>query len=158
MMEDEVTLPSARAAMGFGGLFISVLLVGGLLNYLLGRLVESTGLTGTDRLLGGVFGSGRGLAIVLAILTVAGFTPIPADPWWRQSAMVQRLMPLVTWMSMYLPESIRSELDFEPEVKAENSEEPDKNGDHENRGSDRPDPAATTSPDVSTRDKPVFDE
>ena len=38
IMEGAVTLPSARIAMGFTGLFIAVLLVGGLINYLLGRL------------------------------------------------------------------------------------------------------------------------
>mgnify|MGYP000016469238 CR=1 FL=1 len=52
-MSDAVTLPSARLAMGFAGLFVAVLLVGGLANYLLGKLVASTGLSGTDRLLGG---------------------------------------------------------------------------------------------------------
>ena len=78
LMEGSVTLPSARIAMGFTGLFIAVLLVGGLINYLLGRLVESTGLSGTDRLLGGVFGAARGLALVLVLLLVAGLTPLPA--------------------------------------------------------------------------------
>jgi membrane protein required for colicin V production len=77
MMEDAVSLPSARTAMGFTGLFVAVLLLGGLLNYLLGRLVETTGLSGTDRLLGGVFGAARGLALVVAALLVAG---LHADP------------------------------------------------------------------------------
>ena len=43
LMEPSVTVPSARIAMGFAGVFIVVLLVGGLINYLLGRLVKSTG-------------------------------------------------------------------------------------------------------------------
>ena len=116
MMEEHVSLPSARAAMGFAGLFISVLLVGGLLNYLIARLVESTGLSGTDRLLGGVFGTARGLAIVVAVLLVAGFTPIPADPWWRESAMIPRLYPMVQWAVGFLPEAVREQLDFEPEL------------------------------------------
>ena len=96
LMEDAVTLPSARTALGFTGLFVAVLLVGGLINYLLGRLVETTGLSGTDRLLGGVFGAARGLVLIVAVLLVAGFTPIPADPWWKDSATIQRMMPLVT--------------------------------------------------------------
>jgi membrane protein required for colicin V production len=114
MMEDAVSLPSARSAMGFTGLFVAVLLVGGLLNYLLGRLVESTGLSGTDRLLGGAFGAARGLGLVVAVLLVAGFTPIPADPWWQESRSIARLMPLVDWAASWLPESIAEHLDFEP--------------------------------------------
>ena len=117
LMEDAVTLPSARTAMGFVGLFVAVLLVGGLMNYLLGRLVESTGLTGTDRLLGGVFGAARGLVLIIAVLLVTGFTPIPADPWWKQSLTIQRMMPLVGWAAGHLPASVVEQLDFEPEIK-----------------------------------------
>ncbi|MEE8339231.1 MAG: CvpA family protein [Xanthomonadales bacterium] len=124
LMDDHISLPSARTAMGFTGLFIVVLLIGGLLNYLLGRLVESTGLSGTDRLLGGVFGAARGLALVVAVLLVAGFTPIPADPWWKESQMVQRLMPFVEWSSGFLPENVSEHLDFEPQE--EQADEDDK--------------------------------
>jgi len=109
--------------MGFAGLFVAVLLVGGLINYLLGRLVEKTGLSGTDRLLGGVFGAARGLALTVAVLLVAGFTPIPSDPWWKESQSIQRLMPLVSWASTFLPEAVEEHLDFEP--KEENEEKPE---------------------------------
>jgi membrane protein required for colicin V production len=115
LMENHISLPSARTAMGFTGLFIVVLLIGGLLNYLLGRLVESTGLSGTDRLLGGVFGTARGLALVVAVLLVAGFTPIPADPWWKDAQLIQRMMPFVEWSSGFLPENVREHLDFDPQ-------------------------------------------
>jgi membrane protein required for colicin V production len=115
LMEDAVELPSARTAMGFTGLFVAVLLGGGLLNYLLGRLVAGTGLSGTDRLLGGLFGAARGLALVVVTLLVAGLTPIPADPWWRDSPTIARLMPLVDWAGSYLPDSIAEHLDFEPD-------------------------------------------
>ena len=125
LMEDAVTLPSARTAMGFTGLFVAVLLVGGLINYLLGRLVESTGLSGTDRLLGGVFGAARGLVLIVAVMLVAGFTPIPADPWWKDSSTIQRMMPLVEWAGGFLPETVHEHLDFEPEEdeKTSNQEE-----------------------------------
>ena len=118
LMDEHISLPSARTAMGFTGLFIVVLLIGGLLNYLIGRLVESTGLSGTDRLLGGVFGAARGLALVVAVLLVAGFTPIPADPWWKDSQMVQRLMPFVEWSSGFLPENVSEHLEFDPQEQS----------------------------------------
>ena len=124
LMENAVTLPSARTAMGFSGLFIAVLLLGGLINYLLGRLVETTGLSGTDRLLGGVFGAARGLVLIIAVLLVCGFTPIPGDPWWKESKTIQRMMPLVSWAGGYLPDSVVEHLDFEPVLEdGEKSEE-----------------------------------
>jgi membrane protein required for colicin V production len=115
LMEDHVALPSARAVMGFSGLFIAVLLIGGLVNYLVGRLVESTGLSGTDRLLGGAFGAARGLAIVTVCLLAMGFTPLPADPWWKESALIHRLQPLLEWSASMLPQNLRESLDFNPE-------------------------------------------
>ena len=124
LMEDAVSLPSARTAMGFTGLFVAVLLVGGLINYLLGRLVESTGLSGTDRLLGGVFGAARGLVLVVAALLVAGFTPIPSDPWWQSSQTIQRILPLVEWAAGFLPPSVSEHLDFEPEDEPEDGDAP----------------------------------
>jgi membrane protein required for colicin V production len=125
LMDDHISLPSARTAMGFTGLFIVVLLIGGLLNYLIGRLVESTGLSGTDRLLGGIFGAARGLALVVAVLLVAGFTPIPADPWWKDSQMVQRLMPFVEWSSGFLPENVSEHLEFDPQEQSAESDAED---------------------------------
>lgn len=119
LLSDAVTLPSARTAMGFAGLFIAVLLVGGLINYLLGKLVQTTGLSGTDRLLGGLFGAVRGLALVVALLLVCGFTPIPQDPWWQESATINRLMPLVERASDFLPESVTEHLEFSPDPDEE---------------------------------------
>jgi membrane protein required for colicin V production len=106
------------------------------LNYLLGRLVESTGLSGTDRLLGGVFGAARGLALIVAVLLVAGFTPIPADPWWKDSQMVQRLMPFVVWSSGFLPENVSAYLEFDPQeqpVEEDTQEEAEEEGEKDEK-------------------------
>ena len=118
-LEDHIALPSARTSLAFAGLFLSVLLVGGLLTFLVGKLVEKTGLSGTDRLLGGVFGGVRGLALVLAIILFAGLTPIPQDPWWQQSRAIQSLMPLAEWTASYLPDYILEHLDINPVKKAD---------------------------------------
>jgi membrane protein required for colicin V production len=128
LIEAQVSLPSARLAMGFAGIFLAVLVLGGLLVYLVGRLVETTGLSGTDRLLGGAFGAVRGLAIVITFLLVAGFTPIPADPWWKESAMIQRLMPTVHWAASLLPQAAQEQLDFEPKVGEERVRDDEKDG------------------------------
>lgn len=137
LMEDHVALPSARAVMGFAGLFIAVLLIGGLINYLVGRLVETTGLSGTDRLLGGAFGAARGLAIVTVFLLAMGFTPLPADPWWKESALIRRLQPLLEWSAAMLPENLRQHLDFSPEPVKPADSESDPNGKGGDKGSDQ---------------------
>lgn len=116
-LEDHIALPSARTSLAFAGLFLAVLLVGGLLTYLVGLLVEKTGLSGTDRLLGGVFGGIRGLILVLVLMLVAGLTPVPQDPWWQQSRTIQSLMPLAEWSAQYLPEYILEHLELRVDEK-----------------------------------------
>lgn len=111
-LETHIELPSARTSLAFAGLFLAVLLVGGLLTFLVGKLVEKTGLSGTDRLLGGVFGGVRGLILVLVLMLVAGLTPVPQDPWWQQSRSIQSLMPLAEWSAQFLPDYIREHLDL----------------------------------------------
>lgn len=107
-----VELPSARTAVAFGGIFILVLVAGGLLTWLVGKLVEKTGLSGTDRLLGAVFGALRGVLLIIALILVAGFTPIPNDPWWQQSRVIEALIPLADWTAGFLPETVREWLDL----------------------------------------------
>ena len=121
-MLSSVSLPSARSALAFSGLFILVLVIGGLVTYLLGQLVEKTGLSGTDRMLGGIFGAIRGLILIVAIILVAGLTPIPRDPWWGESRSIQSLMPLADWAATFLPDSVLDHLDLHPEIEPESTE------------------------------------
>jgi membrane protein required for colicin V production len=124
-LESHIELPSARTALAFSGIFLLVLLVGGLVTFLIGKLVEKTGLSGTDRLLGGVFGGVRGLVLVLAVMLVAGLTPVPQDPWWKSSRSIQSLLPLAEWAAKFLPDYILEHMDMTPETDALEAEETD---------------------------------
>ncbi len=115
LLEPYVTVPSARQGLAFAAVFILVLVAGGLVTFLIGQLVEKTGLSGTDRLLGAVFGAARGLLLVLALILAAGFTPVPADPWWGESRVIQSLLPLAEWAGGFLPESVTEHLELYPE-------------------------------------------
>jgi membrane protein required for colicin V production len=125
-LENHIELPSARTSLAFAGLFLAVLLVGGLLTFLIGILVEKTGLSGTDRLLGAVFGGVRGVILVLFLMLVAGLTPVPQDSWWQQSRTIQSLMPLAGWSAQFLPDYILEYLELtvdESEVDEKGVEE-----------------------------------
>ena len=49
-----------RNGTAIGILFVLTLIVGGIVNYVISQLVDKTGLTGTDRVLGAAFGLIRG--------------------------------------------------------------------------------------------------
>jgi membrane protein required for colicin V production len=118
-LEPWVDMPSGRQGLAFAAVFLAVLAVGGLLTWLVGQLVAKTGLSGTDRLLGGLFGAVRGVLLVLALMIAAGFTPVPMDPWWGESRVIQALLPLADWFSGFLPDSVHEYLDLFPELSTE---------------------------------------
>lgn len=118
-LENLIEVPSVRVIVAFVGVFLLVLIVGGLLNYLLGKLVAGTGLAGTDRMFGALFGALRGVAIVLAAVIIAGFTPFPEDPWWRQSMLLPEFERLAIWLVEFFPESIQAYLPGEVATEAD---------------------------------------
>lgn len=102
-LEPIVPLPSARQAIAFVAVFFITLVAGGLVGFVLGKLVAGTGLSGTDRLAGLVFGVGRGIVIAALLVLLAGVTPLPRDPWWRESKLIPPFENLALWLRDQLP-------------------------------------------------------
>jgi len=96
LLADSIETPSVRLAVAFGLLFIVTLVVGALINHLLGELIRVTGLSGTDRLLGMVFGALRG-ALVVVVLVGLGHHLFAEDAWWRESLLVPHFAMLEDW-------------------------------------------------------------
>ncbi len=104
--------PSVRLGVAFAILFIATLVVGALVNYLIGQLVDKTGLSGTDRLIGMLFGAARGALLVAVLVLLAGLTPFPEDPWWQESGLLGHFQELATWLKGLLPEDIGERFRF----------------------------------------------
>lgn len=111
-----VSLPSARLILAFGALFVGTLLVAAVVNFLVGKLIAGTGLTGTDRMLGVFFGIGRGVLIVAMLVLVAGLTPMPQDPWWQEAVLLPRFQSLAVWVRGYLPAEAAAYIQFAGET------------------------------------------
>ncbi len=79
-------------------LFIGTLIVMSIINALLGKLVDHTGLSGTDRVLGVVFGGLRGVLIVSALLFFFdSFTQANQAEWWKESQLIPHFSFIVSW-------------------------------------------------------------
>lgn len=127
LLTEWVSVRSVRLAIAFGTVFIVVLVIGAVINYLIGKLVERTGFTGTDRALGGVFGVLRGVAALVLLVLVAGLTPVPRDAWWQESLFIGHLQAGALWVRGWLPADLAASIEF-PEAEASAGEPPPAGG------------------------------
>ncbi len=109
-LEGSISLPMARIGIGYGVCFMGVLLIGGLFRFMISRLVASTGVGGPDRLFGMAFGALRGILIVSLVVFAMGFTPLPNEPIWRESALLPQFAAPAAWLGQQVPGNVRQYL------------------------------------------------
>lgn len=111
-MQSFIETPSVRLGVAFALLMILSLTAGGLINYLIIRLVQSTGLSGSDRFIGMIFGAARGVLVVAVLVLLAGLTPLPQDPWWQESRLLPYFEELALWLKEMLPPEVAEKFQF----------------------------------------------
>lgn len=92
-----IETPSARVIAGCTILFVATLLVGAMVNFLIGELIRVTGLSGTDRFLGMVFGAARGGLLVVVAVGLLSLGPVQQDQWWQQSRLLPQFVMVADW-------------------------------------------------------------
>jgi membrane protein required for colicin V production len=105
-LEPWIATPSVRIGAAVLLLIIGVLILGAVIAWLLTTLVDKTGLSGTDRLLGIVFGAARGAVLVAILVFLASLTPVTQDPWWQESDLLVHFQILADWMLAQVPPDV----------------------------------------------------
>src|SRR5690625_7128300 len=83
-----IDTPSVREMVVFAVLFASTLVVGAMVTHLVSELVRMTGLAGTDRFFGMIFGMARGLVVVMALLLLlSSLFPVLLYVCWHAAAL-----------------------------------------------------------------------
>jgi membrane protein required for colicin V production len=101
LLQPYIESPSLTKLAAILSLFVVCLFVGGLFNLLMSHLVEFTGLSGTDRLLGMIFGALRGVIVVLLVLMVSkNILPVDEEVWWRESILIPHVVRLESWVEI----------------------------------------------------------
>ncbi|HYT16320.1 MAG TPA: CvpA family protein [Burkholderiales bacterium] len=104
--------PLLSALIGFLLIFVGVLVVSWFISLVLSRIVVAAGLGAADRALGAVFGLVRGLVVVLVVVLLAGLTPLPREPFWRDAVLSGPFETVVLALRPFLPEGLVQRLKY----------------------------------------------
>lgn len=127
VLEGTVETPLVRLIAAFAILFFGTLIIGAIINNMIGHLVRATGLSATDRVLGMGFGLLRGVVVVIVAIAFIRYTPLAQDTWWRESVMINRLAVVEAWSRRTLGDEFAhfltpAESGYGPAVKDQESE------------------------------------
>ena len=105
--------PWLRLCLAFGALMLVSLIVCALITVALARVVRDAGLGPWDRAMGVLFGLIRGLVISVGLVLVAGMTPLPREPAWRNAVFSPTLVALAKSARAFLPAALADRIHFE---------------------------------------------
>ena len=118
---DSMETPVVRVVLAGSILFVGVLIIGAILNYALSMLIQKSGLSGTDRTLGVIFGSVRGILIsaLILVVAVAWISRDQLEAWRSESTFIPYLEQVVVWIRGLLPTEVAEYLQYEdvPELQ-----------------------------------------
>ena len=112
-MPQAISSPELRVAAAYVAVFVASLIVTSLVGLLLSKIVKAVGLGGVDRMLGAVFGTARGVLIVLAAALLAGLTSAPRHPYWRESVSGPLLAQAAGALKPLLPQTLAERLRYD---------------------------------------------
>jgi membrane protein required for colicin V production len=101
-----------RLVMGFVLLFFLVWLACALGRVVLTGLLDSVGLGGVNRLLGGVFGFARGLLLVTILVLLGGLSDLPKKPMWQEALLARPFEHAALSLQPWLPPMLAKHVSY----------------------------------------------
>ncbi len=99
-----------RYAAAFVLIFVAAVFAGGLLAFLIKKLVAAIGLRPVDRTMGAAFGLVRGVILLLAAAVVMDMTALQNSSWWQESKGAPVLTATLKGLKPVLPEKFANYL------------------------------------------------
>jgi membrane protein required for colicin V production len=93
-LEGSIDSMTSRLWVARSLLLVGVLVAGGLVEWLVLFLLQKSGLTGTDRAIGTVFGFARGVVLAGLLVAVLQSGGLEAEPWWQDSKLIRFAEPV----------------------------------------------------------------
>jgi membrane protein required for colicin V production len=86
--------------------FAVILALGGLIGWLLSRLIRVSILSGTDRLLGSMFGACRGVLLLGVFVLAGNYVGFANDGWWQESTLIPHVEIVADWIADMAPRGL----------------------------------------------------
>jgi membrane protein required for colicin V production len=102
--------PVLAPILAYAAIFIAVLIIAGFVALLLTMLAKSAGMGLLNRTMGAGFGVVRGILVVLALVLLAGLTPLPREPFWRNAVSSGAFETVIIAARPLLPEDLRKRI------------------------------------------------
>ena len=106
--------PTMQFGVGFLVVFFGILIVGMIINFVIGTIVKSTGLGFFDAFLGAIFGFIRGGCIVLVVIMFLAMPWMGLGALLDQSVVAYAMHPAVNWAMQHVP----SEQDLSSQIQS----------------------------------------
>jgi len=110
LFQTKIAQPSLRIGVSCVVLFLTTLILGGIINALVIQLLQKAALSGGDRLLGMGLGAIRGALLISLLIMLAGFTHLPDGRWWKQSQLIPHFQSLAAWLKELIPSNVTAYL------------------------------------------------
>lgn len=111
---DTFESPTARFLISAVVLFFGSMFVGALINWLFRKAVGPSTLGLTDRLLGILFGVGRGWLLVAVLVLLANLVPtLKHEVWWQESTLLPHFQNTAREIHAHLPADLARYFDLD---------------------------------------------
>ena len=107
-----ITQEEVRVVLAYALVFITALLVWGMLAWLISRLFKAVGLGGMDSVLGGLFGLLRGALVIVVMAWLAGLSSIPEQPFWHNAKFSRAAEDIALLTKVWLPDNIAQRMRY----------------------------------------------
>ncbi len=97
---------SMRYFAGFAVVFLAMMILVLITGHMVKSSVDAVGLTGADKLIGGLFGLLRGVVILVGLTLAAGLTQLPRTDFWRQATFSHALEIMAIQVKPLLPQKL----------------------------------------------------
>lgn len=104
--------PMLAPPLAYLAVFVAVLITAGFVALLLTLLAKSAGMGALNRLMGSGFGLVRGVLVVLALVLVAGLTPLPKEAFWKNAVSSGAFETVIVALRPVLPDDLGKRIKY----------------------------------------------